>query len=64
MAADPGIDLVLNVHLRPSGKDETLSPTIGLYFSGQPQKKFPMLMQLEHDGVSISRRGIPISGDG
>ena len=24
---------------------------IGLYFTGQPQKKFPMLVQLEHDAT-------------
>ena len=47
--ADPGMDLILNVHLRPTGKAETISPMIGLYFTGQPQKKFPMLIQLEHD---------------
>ncbi|HXA51197.1 MAG TPA: tetratricopeptide repeat protein, partial [Candidatus Acidoferrum sp.] len=47
--ADPGMDLILNVHLRPTGKPETISPTIGLYFTGQPRKKFPMLVQLEHD---------------
>jgi tetratricopeptide (TPR) repeat protein len=47
--ADPGMDLVLNVHLRPNGKAEMVSPTIGLYFTGQPQKEFPMLLQLEHD---------------
>jgi tetratricopeptide (TPR) repeat protein len=47
--ADPGMDLILNVHLRPTGKPETISPTIGLYFTGQPRKKFPMLIQLEHD---------------
>jgi tetratricopeptide (TPR) repeat protein len=47
--ADPGMDLILNVHLRPSGKPETISPMIGLYFTGQPQRKFPMLVQLEHD---------------
>jgi Flp pilus assembly protein TadD len=49
--AEPGMDLVLNVHLRPTGKAETVSPTIGLYFTGQPQKKFPMLVQLEHDAM-------------
>ncbi len=47
--ADPGMDLVLNVHLRPNGRPETVSPMIGLYFTGQPRKKFPMLIQLEHD---------------
>jgi Flp pilus assembly protein TadD/mono/diheme cytochrome c family protein len=49
--ADPGMDLVLNVHLRPNGKPETVAPMIGLYFTGQPQKKFPMLVQLERDST-------------
>lgn len=49
--ADPGMNLVLNVHLRPTGKPETISPEIGLYFTGTPQTKFPMLIQLEHDGA-------------
>jgi tetratricopeptide (TPR) repeat protein len=47
--ATPGMDLVLNVHLRPSGKPETIEPVIGLYFTGEPQTQFPMLVQLEHD---------------
>jgi len=47
--ADPGMDLILNVHLRPSGKPETIAPEIGLYFTDKPQTKFPMLVQLEHD---------------
>ena len=49
--ADPGMSLVLNVHLRPTGKPETISPEIGLYFTDKPQVKFPMLIQLEHDGM-------------
>ncbi len=47
---EPGMDLVLNVHIRRSGKEETVSPTIGLYFTDKPRTKFPMLVQLEHDG--------------
>jgi len=47
--ADPGMDLVLNVHLRPTGRVETVSPMVGLYFTDKPQTKFPMLIQLEHD---------------
>jgi len=47
--ADPNMDLILNVHLRPTGKPETVAPMIGLYFTSQPQRKFPMLVQLEHD---------------
>jgi len=49
--ADPGMELVLNVHLRPTGKAETVSPMIGLYFTDKPQTKFPMLLQLERDGM-------------
>jgi Flp pilus assembly protein TadD/mono/diheme cytochrome c family protein len=49
--AVPGMNLVLNVHLRPSGKAEMVNPTIGLYFTDKPQSKFPMLVQLEHDGA-------------
>ncbi len=48
---DPGDDLVLNVHLQPSGKPEEVRPSVGLYFTDRPQAKFPMLVQLEHDGA-------------
>jgi len=49
--ATPGMNLVLNVHLRPTGKPETINPEIGLYFTSKPQTKFPMLVQLEHDAA-------------
>src|SRR2546426_219780 len=49
--ADPGMDLVFNVHLRPSGKSELVSPEIGLYFTDKPRTKYPMLVELEHDGA-------------
>ena len=49
--ATPGMNLVLNVHLRPTGKPETIDPEIGVYFTPHPQTKFPMLVQLEHDGA-------------
>ncbi len=48
---DPGNDLVLNTHLKCSGKPEEVKPSIGLYFTDQPQTKFPVLVQLEHDGA-------------
>jgi len=47
---DPGDDLVLNIHLHPSGKPEEELPAIGLYFTDQVQTIHPMLIQLEHDG--------------
>jgi tetratricopeptide (TPR) repeat protein/mono/diheme cytochrome c family protein len=46
---DRGTDLVLNIHLQPSGKEEWIQPTLGLYFTNQPATRFPMLVQLEND---------------
>lgn len=49
--ADPGTDLVLNVHMQPTGKPELVQPSIGLYFTDHPATEYPMLVQLEHDGA-------------
>jgi tetratricopeptide (TPR) repeat protein/mono/diheme cytochrome c family protein len=46
---DAGTDLVLNIHLQPSGKPEWIQPSLGLYFTEQPATRFPMLLQLEND---------------
>jgi len=46
---DPGNDLVLNMHLQPSGKPEHVRPSIGLYFTDHPQTKFPLLVELQND---------------
>ena len=48
---DPGTDLILNLHLKPSGKPETIQPLLGLYFTTEPPRRFPMLVQLEQDGA-------------
>lgn len=48
---DPGTDLILNLHLQPTGKEESVQAEIGLYFSSHPPTRFPMLVQLEHDGA-------------
>jgi Tfp pilus assembly protein PilF len=42
-------DLVLNTHLQPSGKPETLQPTLGLYFTDKPATLHPILLQMEND---------------
>lgn len=48
---DPGTDLILNLHLQSTGKEETMQAEIGIYFSARPPTRFPMLVQLEHDGA-------------
>jgi Flp pilus assembly protein TadD len=62
----PGNDLVLNAHLQPSGKPESVRPSIGLYFTDKPPTQFPLLIQLEHDGalnIPAGARDFPISDD-
>jgi Tfp pilus assembly protein PilF len=46
---NPGTDLILNAHMQPTGKPETLQASVGIYFTDQPPTKFPMLLELEHD---------------
>ena len=48
---DPGNDLILNTHLKPTGRVETVQPRIGLYFTDTPPTRQPMLLQLEHDAA-------------
>jgi len=48
---DQGNDLVLNLHLKPSGKPEATRVRIGLYFTPNPATEHPMLLQLEHDAA-------------
>jgi Tfp pilus assembly protein PilF len=42
-------DLVLNAHLQPSGKSESVEPAIGIYFTEEPATLFPVLLQIEND---------------
>jgi tetratricopeptide (TPR) repeat protein len=63
---DPGNDLVLNFHFKITGKPETVRPSVGLYFSPQKQTKYPMLIQLEHDGsldIPAGERDFLVSDD-
>ena len=48
---DEGNDLVLNMHLKPTGKPESVRAKIGLYFTEKPATEHPMLLQLEHDAA-------------
>jgi tetratricopeptide (TPR) repeat protein/mono/diheme cytochrome c family protein len=56
---DPGNDLILNMHLKPTGKPETVQATVGLYFADKPATAHPMLLQLEHDDALDIPAGDP-----
>jgi len=48
---DKGTDLILNMHMQPSGKSEVILPSVGLYFADHPAAMFPMLLQIENDAA-------------
>ena len=49
LRVDPGTDMVLNLHLQPSGKEEPIQPSVGLYFTDKPATLHPMLLQIQND---------------
>ncbi len=46
---EPGTDLILNMHLQPTGKPEQIEPSLGIYFTNKPPRLHPLLVQLEND---------------
>jgi tetratricopeptide (TPR) repeat protein len=49
----PGSDLVLQLHLVPSGKPESIRPSIGLYFTDDPPQQTPVMMRLSNQHIDI-----------
>jgi mono/diheme cytochrome c family protein len=50
----PGTDLVMMLHLRPSGRIETLQGTLGLYLSKEPPTRTPTLVRLTRQNLDIA----------
>ncbi|MCB1093970.1 MAG: tetratricopeptide repeat protein [Verrucomicrobiae bacterium] len=50
---EPGTDLVLEIHMAPSGKPEVIQPVVGLYFSDQPPTKYPVQLRLDPSPIDI-----------
>jgi hypothetical protein len=48
-----GTDLLMMLHLRPSGRVETVQATLGLYFSDQPPSLTPTLLRLTRQHLDI-----------
>lgn len=53
-ALRPGTDLVMMLHLRPSGRTETLQGTLGLYLSKEPPTRTPTLVRLTRQNLDIA----------
>lgn len=50
---EPGSDLVVEVHMRPSGRVEEVAPSIGLYFSDVPATRTPAMLRLGRQSIDI-----------
>jgi Flp pilus assembly protein TadD len=50
---DPNTDLVVEIHMQPSGKPEPVQPSIGLYFSDRPATKTPAMLRLGRQDIDI-----------
>lgn len=50
---DPGTDLVVQLHMQPSGKPEPVQPVIGFYFSDRPPTRTPSILRLGSQGIDI-----------
>jgi tetratricopeptide (TPR) repeat protein len=48
-----GADLVMMLHLRPSGKEETVQASIGLYFTATPPARQPVMLRLTRQQLDI-----------
>jgi tetratricopeptide (TPR) repeat protein len=49
----PRSDLVVQLHLVPSGKPELIQPTIGLYFTDDPPTRTPVMLRLSNQQIDI-----------
>jgi tetratricopeptide (TPR) repeat protein/mono/diheme cytochrome c family protein len=48
-----GADLVMMLHLRPSGKEETVQASVGLYFTSTPPTRQPAMLRLTQQRLDI-----------
>jgi tetratricopeptide (TPR) repeat protein len=49
----PGTDFVVQLHLQPTGKPETIQPTIGFYFGSDPPERIPTMIRLSRQRLDI-----------
>ena len=50
---EPGSDLVVQLHMQPSGAVEQVQPVIGLYLSDRPPVRTPTILRLGSQGIDI-----------
>jgi tetratricopeptide (TPR) repeat protein len=50
---EPATDLVVQLHMQPSGAQELVQPRIGLFFSDAPPTRTPTILRLGSQGIDI-----------
>ncbi|MBI3491285.1 MAG: tetratricopeptide repeat protein [Acidobacteria bacterium] len=50
---DPHTDLVVEAHMQPSGRPESVQPSVGLYFSDTPPTRTPAMLRLGRQTIDI-----------
>lgn len=50
---DPGSDMVVQLHMLPSGKPEQVQATVGLYFSDKPATEQAFSLLMRNDSIDI-----------
>src|SRR5439155_2777147 len=50
----PGADLVVELHMQPSGKPESAQPSIGLYGGDDPPDRIPSMLRLGRQTIDIA----------
>jgi len=51
---EPGNDLVIQFHLKPTGKPETVRAAVGLYFTDTPPSAEPVMLRLGSKTIDIA----------
>jgi tetratricopeptide (TPR) repeat protein len=49
----PGADLVVELHMQPSGKPELVQPSIGFFFGNDPPERTPAMLRLGRQSIDI-----------
>jgi tetratricopeptide (TPR) repeat protein len=50
---EPGTDLVVELHLQPTGKPETVAPSFGFYYSSDAPDRTPAMLRLGKQDIDI-----------
>ena len=50
---EPGSDLVVQLHMQPSGAEEEVLPEVGFYFTDRPPQRTPTILRLGSQGIDI-----------